>query len=235
MQWDEETPWFQGAILNPQRVFVNAGYGERYRGIGFLVNANGDRLAAPVVAEDLVGHALLPRRRVYLSFEAESGFWESQSGIELIRRAAIYASRGGIRLWLDLQKLALDPGERISGVVDVLRGKEPAKLTLELLSDSKVLTSRMIACGNSLHEEIGFKLPLNDPGLYKVRATLSIGDTIFERYTSGVFVRDSTLLRTGDRLEVGRDYFKLNGKPYLMVGSELLLHRSLYIWFFCWR
>jgi hypothetical protein len=220
VQWEDDAPWFKKAALNPQRVFVNAGHGGRYRGLGFLVDARGNCRAAPVVAEDLVEFGLPPRRRVYLSFDAETSFWESQAGIELIRCAAVYASRGGMRLWLDLLQLTLDPGEHVSGAVDVLRRGEAAQLTLELLSGAKVLARRTTSCSSSVHEEIGLPLPLTEPGLYKVRATVSIGDTVLERYTSGVSVRDTALLRSGDQLNVGRDYFQLGGKPYLMVGMN---------------
>ncbi|MGD0339072.1 MAG: cellulase family glycosylhydrolase [Bacteroidota bacterium] len=220
LQWDEDAPWFHDLALNPRRVFVNAGYGERYRGLGFLVDADGNRLAAPVVAEDLTGYALPPRRRVYLSFDSEPAFWDSDTGIELLRKAAIYASCGGIRLWLNLQQLTLDSGEHVSGTIDVLRSREPGQLTLELMSGSNVLAARTITCGTLIHEEIGLTQPLNNPGLYKLRATLSIGDTLFERYTSGVCVRDSALLRSGKHLEAGRDYFRLGGKPYLMAGAN---------------
>jgi hypothetical protein len=220
LQWDEDAPFFQGGALDPRRVFVNAGRGGRYRGLGFLVDARGDRLAAPVVAEDFVGRGLTPRRRVYLSFDAEPAYWESTDGIGLMRRAALYASRGGIRIWLDLEHLSLDPGESVSGAVDVLRGGGPATLTLELLSGSNVLASRSLECGSSLHGEIGLALPLNTAGLFRVRATVSRGDSLLERYTSGVSVRDPSLLRSGAHLEAGRDYFRLDGKPYLMVGAN---------------
>jgi hypothetical protein len=220
LHWDEEAPWFQGARLSACRVFVNAGFGGRYRGLGFLVNSNGDRIAAPVVAEDLVGRGLPPRRRVYLSFDADSTYWGSQDGITLIRRAALYAAQGGDRLWLDLQRLSLDPEELLSGAVDVLRGEEPARLTLEVLSGSHVLASRSIPCGSKVHEDIGLAPDLSEPGLYRVRATLTVRDVIADRYTSGLFVRDPALLRTGERLTAGRDYFQLGGKPYLMVGTN---------------
>ena len=220
LQWDEDAPFFQGGVLDPRRVFVNAGRGGRYRGLGFLVDPRGDRVAAPVVAEDLVGRGLAPRRRVYLSFDAEPAYWESTEGIGLMRRAAVYASRGGIRIWLDLEHLSLDPGESVTGAVDVLRGGGPATLTLELLSGSNVVASRSLECGSSLHGEIGLALPLNDAGLFRVRATVSAGDTLLERYTSGVSVRDPSLLRSGAHLEAGRDYFRLDGKPYLMVGAN---------------
>ena len=220
LQWDEDAPWFRDTVLHARRVFVNAGYGGRYRGVGFLVGPHGDRLAAPVVAEDLVGRGLPPRRRVYLSFEAEPAYWDSRAGIELIGQTAMYASRGGLRLWLDLQQLTLEPGSRVLGAVDVVRCETPARLTLELLSGHKVLAVRTTTCRSSLHEELGLTVPLSDPGLYKVRATLAFGDTLFERYTSGVFVRDPTLLQSGKHLEVGRDYLRLDGKPFLMVGTN---------------
>jgi hypothetical protein len=218
--WDEDAPFFHGGALNPRRVFVNAGGGGRYRGVGFLVDERGNRLAAPVVAEDLVGRAQPPRRRVYLSFDADSGFWGSQAGVELIRQAALYAAQGGARLWLDIQQLTLDPGDRVSGAVDVERRDGPARLTIEILSGTSVVASRTVPCRSSLHEEIGLPLPLRDPGLYRVRATLSAGDTLLDRYTSGVEVRDSALLHAGDRLDAGRDYLTLGGKPYLMVGAN---------------
>ena len=219
-QWDEDAPFFQGGGISPRKVFVNAGHGGRYRGLGFLVDTRGNRLAAPLVAEDLVGRGLVPRRRVYLSFDAEPGFWESTGGIELMRRAAVYASRGGVRLWLDLEHLAVDPGEKVSGSVDVLRRGGPASLRIELVSGSRVIASKSLVCGASLHDEIGFTLPPDRRGLISVRATLSAGDTLLERYTSGVSVRDNSLLRSGSPLETGRDYFRLDGKPYLMVGAN---------------
>lgn len=218
LQWDEDAPFFHDTMVNPHRVFVNAGYGGRYRGLGYFVDARGDRVAAPVVADDFTGDAKPPRRRVYLSFDSDSAFWRSDAGMTLARNAAIYASRGGVKIWLDLQQLTLDPGDRVQGSVDVSRGGDSARLTLEILAGSKVLAKRSTICGSMLHERIGLSLPLHNPGLYKVRATLDYGDIPFEQYTSGVVVSDPALMRSGKRMEAGRDYFRLDGKPYLMAG-----------------
>ena len=155
LRWDEDTPWFRGGSLDVRRVFVNAGFGGKYRGVGFLVDPAGNRLAAPVAAEDLVGRGMPPRRRVYLSFDAEPAFWNSANGIELIRKAALYASCGGVRLWLDLDHLTLGPGGRVTGAVDVLRANTPAQLTIELLSGGTVLASRTTECTAMLREEVG--------------------------------------------------------------------------------
>ena len=218
LQWDDDAPSFSAATFQPDRVFALEGYGGRYRGLAFFVDANGNRISSPVVAEDFIDRAQPPRRRVYLSFSSESPFWDSPSAIELIRQAAVYASHGAIRLWLDLAQLTIDPGDHVSGAIDVVRSNEPAQLTLELLSGSKVLESRRMACGGLLHEEIGLQQPLKNSGLYTVRAKLSINNTPVEQYTSGVCVRDLSLLHSGERLEAGRDYFRRDGKPYLMTG-----------------
>jgi len=219
-RWDEDAPWTGSLEMNPRRVFVNAGWGGRYRGLGYMVNERGDRLAAPVVADDFVGPGQAPRRRVYISADIDSAFWESRSGLELIGDAAMYASRGGARIWLDLQELALDPGQHVTGAVDVVRTGEPARLTVEIISGDDIIASRTVECGNNLHEEIGLTRALTTPGLYRVRATLAQGSMVIDRYTSGVCVRDSRLLRSGSRLEAGRDYFTRGGRPYLMVGAN---------------
>jgi hypothetical protein len=220
LQWDENAPSFRVANFTPNHVFALDGFGGRYRGLAFFVNAQGNRISSPVVAEDFIGNAQPPRRRVYLCFDSDSSFWETPTAVDLIRQCALYASHGGVRLWLDLTQLTIDPGDHVSGAVDVVRSEEPAQLTLELLSGSGVIASRTSACGSSLHEEIGLMQPIKNSGFYKIRATLSLNNTQVERYTSGVYVRDLSLLRSGERLEAGRDYFKRDGKPYLMVGTN---------------
>jgi len=220
LQSDADVPSFRIATFHPDKVFALESHGGRHRGLVFFVDAQGNRVSSPVVAEDFVGHAQTPRRRVYLTFESESSFWDSSTAIELIRQSAVYAAHGGIRLWLDLAQLTIDPGGQVSGAIDVLRNEEPAQITLEMLFGSKVLASRTTACGGTLHEEIGLMQPLKNPGLYTVRATLSIDGTEVERYSSGICVRDLSLLHSGERLEAGRDYFKLGGRPFLMTGTN---------------
>ncbi|MBN1396819.1 MAG: beta-galactosidase [Bacteroidetes bacterium] len=220
IQWDEDSPFFNNTDLIADRVFVNAGQGGRYRGLGFLVNDSGDRLAAPAAAEDLVGFNQIPRRRVYLSFETKAEFWNSEDGIELIKKAAFYASYGGCRLWIDLQQLTIDAGNHISGTVDIIRKGKLVDLAIELISGTRTIAERKIPCGNSMHEKIKLPIALNETGLYKVRASLSTGDTLIEQYTSGFFVRDTSLIHSGQRLETGRDFFRIEDKPYLMAGTN---------------
>ena len=220
LKWDADAPYFRENTLNPLRVFVNAGFGWKYRGLGYMENEAGDRLAAPIVADDAIRPGLAPQRGVFMSFDADSTYWSSESGLKLMNQAAGYASLGGCRIWINLQQLSLKPGDRVEGAVDVTRAGDPAVLTLELMRGGKVVESRSTVCGNSFHERLGLDSPVKGPGLYVVRATLSRGDTLLERYTTGVEVRDQKLLDSGPRLAAGRDYFTLGGAPYLMAGTN---------------
>jgi hypothetical protein len=219
LKWDVDAPFFTVTKIDAKQVFVNAGFGGRYRGLGYFVDATGERLSSPVTADDMIFGGLL-RRNVYLSFNASSDYWDSEDGIELIRDAAEYASLGGLRLYLDISSLCIDPGDRVAGSVDVLRNGPPALLTVEILLDTKILEKKNFDCGNSFHHSVDFTGRLEKPGMYTVRAMLSIGGTVFDQYTSGVEVRQPGLIQSGVRLGVGKDYFNLDGKPYLPVGAN---------------
>jgi hypothetical protein len=123
LQCDDDAPSFRIAAFLPDNVFALEGYGGRYRGLTFFVDAQGNRISSPIVAEDFVGRAQTPRRRVYLPFQSGSSYWDSPSAIELIRQSAHYASYGGVRLWLDLTQLTIDPGEHVSGAIDIVRNE----------------------------------------------------------------------------------------------------------------
>ena len=235
LRWDEEVPFFRKTSIHPDRVFALDGYGARYRGLAFFIDTGGNRISSPVVAEDFVGHAQPPRRRVYLSFDAKADFWDSPAAIELIRQCAMYASFGGVRIWLDVTLLTIGEGEHATGTLDVLRNEGPASVRLDLLFGSKVLESKTLACNSAVHEEIAFTSPLKSPGLYTIRVTLSANGTEVERYSSGIYVRDLSILHSGERLEAGRDYFTLDGKPYLMTGTNYFCTDPVHFYVFCGR
>ncbi len=222
--WDPEGPPRPGLNLRAQRVFVIASDGNngRRRGLGFLVNTKGDRIVAPVIADDLS-----QSRRVYLNFDPESGFWASPDGLSLLAAAADYAARRPVRIWADLDRLTIEPGDRVSGTIDV-RGvmHPPASLRLELRSGDHVLSSLDLPLSASstvaaLHQAFTFPTALTEPGLYAVRATyLHDAGQEDDRYTTGLWVRDEKLLHSGQPLKAGRDYFSLAGKPFLPVGAN---------------
>src|SRR5579875_1028198 len=114
--------------LPDRRVFAIAAGNDRgnRRGLEFVRNQAGDRIAAPVVADDLPNS-----RRVFLNFQPPAGFWASAEGTALLRKSAEYAARGPVRLFLDLDRLSLDPGGMPSGTAELRRSGPPASLRLE--------------------------------------------------------------------------------------------------------
>ncbi len=222
--WDPEATSSSPPTIDAQRVFVLASDGNngRRHGIGFLRNATGDPIAAPVVCDDLSR-----ARRVYLNFDPALGYWDSPDGRALLEASASYAARTPLRIWVDLDRLTIGPGDRVSGTID-LRGitHPPESLRLELRSGERVLSSLDLSLIDAstvaaIHQAFTFPTALAEPGLYAVRATaLDKAGKEVDRYTTGLWVRDEKLLRSGQALEAGRDYFRLAGKPYLPVGAN---------------
>lgn len=195
----------------PRRVFAIAAENDRgrRRGLGFLVNPSGDRVAAPVVADDVGGS-----RRVFLNFEPQPGYWTTAEGARLLHDSATYAAQGAVRLFIALDSLTIQPGDKVSGTIEVERSANAAgSVRLEVLFGGRTLASLDLACGAFLNAPFEFPAQLEKPGLYEVRAELPE-----EHYETGLWVHDKQLLESGARLEAGRDYLRLDGKPFLPVG-----------------
>jgi hypothetical protein len=139
--WKDAT--LSGGDVRAKRVFVLEGVN---RGLGFLENSAGERVAAPVVAADfldLEGEARpQPRARaappvavasflgleseartqlgariVMLGFEPESGYWSSADALGLLRQAADYALQGATLFRVEMQNVTLLAGEIPQAVV----------------------------------------------------------------------------------------------------------------------
>jgi hypothetical protein len=87
----------------------------RLNGLGYMQGRDGALLAAPVIVADRVLQSgttgARPSRAVMLDFDPAPGYWDSQNGLALIRRAALYASSGVRKLSVALQLSAIRPGE----------------------------------------------------------------------------------------------------------------------------
>jgi len=227
--WDEDYYFLQPARILARRVFVSgtgAGAG-RYRGLGFLVNAKGVRVASPVTAADSLGSRGGGRtpggRYVFLSFEPEPGYWDSQDGALLLKQAAAYARQGAARLWLEVQNATLVAGEVPQVTVHLLRlGSAPAEkgaVRVELLSGSQVVaTEHAEVQGGALTAHLVFR-QTPPPGHYVLRGTYAEGEAR-EAYHTGFWVREATLLARGPALRPVGDYFEADGKPFLPVGTN---------------
>jgi hypothetical protein len=255
--WEDGYSFLHAKEIRARKVFVlGRGWsvGSYYRGLGFLLNARDEKVAAPVVAQDFTYYgapheAHLGSRCVYLNFEPEEGYWSSSSGVDLLRDTALYAREGATMLSLEMRDTTLVAGEIPQVVVHVLNAHrqrlgqpQTGSVRVELVAGEKVLASTRVTCsGDSVAKTITFQNSLT-PGLYDVRATYEPGgqDAPGEFYETGFWVQDEALLRQGPRLGVGSTYFTLDGAPFLPFGTNyfstdphsynLIVPGNAYVW-----
>ena len=233
--WREEFSFFGARKPEVRRVFVAGMWwdGGETLGMGYLLNAANERIAAPVVREDFraLGGAehssYRGARCVMLNFEPQPGYWSSRDGMSLVREAAEYARQGANMLWVEMQNATLAPGEVPQLVLHVvnLRRQQMGQATegrvrLELISGEQVLETKEVeVSGDGIAAPVQFAKAL-PPGLYRVRATFEAGGKVRETYQTGFWSRDEKLLENGPELGVGRTYFRKDGAPFLPFGTN---------------
>jgi hypothetical protein len=233
--WDQEAPSFDPIRLHPQHTYVLAtGFDSMsYHGIGYMLDAHGARIAAPVTVDDFLSlqpenvAALRGDRCVFLNFDPEPGFWSTVDGVRLIRDSAEYALRGATLLWVEMRNATIAPGEAPQCIVhfrNALRQRrgqaQQGIVRLSLHSGRRLLSSQRVVCsGDTVHASIDFPTTPS-PGLYRVSATYQEGGKTWESYETGYWTRDEALLHSGPALITGSNYFRADGKPFLPVGTN---------------
>jgi hypothetical protein len=227
--WRDAT--FRGGDVEAKRVFV---IGDVSRGLGYLQNSAGERVAAPVIATDFTGpegeaKALLGSRIVMLSFEPEPGYWSSPEAVAVVREAADYACQGATAFRVEMQNATVLAGEipqlvvRLNNVRKQRQGREQSgRVLIELLGDGQVLATRQVDCGG---DAVTAPVTFEDqktlaPGLYEVRATYEDGGKPGEFYQTGFWVRDDQLLRAGPKYGVQGDFLTKDGTPFFPFGTN---------------
>jgi hypothetical protein len=227
--WRDAT--FSGGDVKAKRVFVIE---EVSRGLGYLQNSAGERLAAPVVATDFTGlegeaKALLGSRVVMLGFEPEPGYWSAPAAVAVVREAADYARQGATAFRVEMQNATVLAGEfpqlvvRLNNVRKQRLGLEQTgRVLIELQRDGEVLATRQVECGG---DEVTAPVAFEDqktlaPGLYEVRATYEDRGKPREFYQTGFWVRDDQLLHAGPQFGVKADFLTKNGAPFFPFGTN---------------
>lgn len=201
----------------------------RLNGLGYMLDSSGDRVAAPVVVFDhtSVGGGMLGGRWAMLDFAPVKGYWDSPSGISLIRAAAGYAIEGASIFSIDTEFSTLKPGEVPEAAVHFRnawrqrRGlPQTGSITLQLMLRASVLATRQIPCsGTTVDVSIAFAQRLA-PGFYLLRATYKNAGAPHEFYENGFWVGDERLLTSGLALGVNGDFLSRGGQPFFPVGAN---------------
>jgi hypothetical protein len=230
--WRTGYEWLPALQIHARHFFAVEG---RLNGLGYMADASGERVAAPVIVADHAGRGPDSHRPgsriVALDFDPDSGYWQSADGIALIQHTAAYAAQGAI-------------GFSVETLFSVIRAGEPPVLTVHVrfpqkdstspingevqlqLTSEKAVVTKVIAPLNGkpvedLSDELGATLhqPL-PPGFYTVSAVLVQGGQAREFYQNGFLVADRTAVATGPALGVHGDFLTLDGKPFFPVGTN---------------
>ena len=58
------------------------------------------------------------------------------------------------------------------------------------------------------------------PGVVRLRARLSLDDTLIDQMTTGVVLQDDAVVQAGPRLRFAQNYFTLNDRPLFLFGTD---------------
>src|ERR1017187_3351403 len=211
----------------------------RLNGLGYMVNADGVEVAAPVIVMD---HRAPARpgcpgggrggagweaggRIVMLDFEPQPGFWASEDGVSLIRQSAGYARWGATEFSLELPFSTVKPGETPHVIVH-LRNAQRERLgaplegvvKIEMLSDDQILQTHSLIV--AADQEMRVDLPPQTRGFFTVRGVYEEGGRPREFYQNAFWVEDQSLLTSGPVLGVAGDFLTRDGKPFFPVGTN---------------
>jgi Beta-galactosidase len=204
--------------------------GEPIDGLGYMMNAAGDAVAAPVIVADhndvaVAESAMLGSRFVMLDFEPEPGYWESADGVSLVRAAANYGRQGATLFWIETLFSTLNTGESprvVAHLRDTHRERaslpQTGTVRLELLSGDTLLDAARIPCSqNKVDADLDFQKKLA-PGFYTIRGVYEDSGRPREFYQNGFWVEDEKLLASGPVLGVHGDTLTSDGKPFFPFG-----------------
>lgn len=214
-EWKAGYTFLHPAAIHASRYFTVESHS--IDGLGYMVDAAGGKVAAPVIVDDQAGS-----RRVMLDFDPAPGYWESADGVALVRQAAEYARQGAVHFWTETLLSAIKPDEPPSIVLHLRAASTlPAgNASVEILSGARVLYSAKIVCaGKSVDADVPFRRTLPD-GFYTVRATYEYGGKPREYYENGFWVSDGSQLASGPVLGVKGNFLTRDGAPLFPFGTN---------------
>jgi hypothetical protein len=231
--WRDGYTFLPKVALRAKRFFAVEG---RLNGLGYMVDGDGDKVAAPVIVADHLGGGprgggMLGTRVVALDFDPQPGYWESPDGISLIRAAADYAQAGATEFWVEAQYSTLRPGElplltlhlhrpRANAENPASNSEGHSEATVDLYSGDQRLDSATVQIdGDETTAAIPFRKTL-PAGFYTVRAVWSVAGKAHESYANGFRIEELTDLETGPALGVDKDFLTRGGKPFFPVGTN---------------
>jgi Beta-galactosidase len=229
---DVQFAWRHGYDFPPtphvraRRYFAVEG---RLNGLGYMVDATGLLVAAPVIVADYSFGLMLGSRVVALDFDPEPGYWQSEDGVSLIHQTAIYASKGATAFSVETLFSTIRPGEPPQITVHLRSahqqrsgGSMNGEVKVTLKSESETVdtsTLPIVTKEGAADIVVPFQKALPS-GFYTVSAVLSDGGQFREFYQNGFWVGEAKTLESGPVLGVHGDFLTRDGAPFFPVGTN---------------
>ena len=222
--WKPGYTFLQSITLRGQRFFALEG---QISGLGYMVDADGTKAAAPVVVGERIGNTPgsasgPPAHMVMLDFQPDAGYWESPDGIAFVRQAADYARQGPLHFWIETLYSAIRPDEfaQIEIHLEHAPATQAGDVKIEISSGDNVLYSTSIPCiGSRVDANVPFRRSL-PPGFYTIRGVYEYGGKPREFYRNGFWVQDADALASGPALGVRGDFLTKDGSPFFPLGTN---------------
>jgi len=185
------------------------------------------RMSAPLVQIDHLKNHFAGGRWILAPCEMPARFLSSRAGKSVLSTLAAQALEGAEDFQVRPAWPLFLPGEPLSFQLRWMRfvGK-PAAATLELaLAPEKgPAKSQKIALDP---QEFPYSMaitlpPSEEKGFHTVTATLSTGGKVRAVYRTGFWLRDEEFLRSGPRVTLNEDFFEVNGRTQLVLGTTYM-------------
>jgi len=202
------------------------------------------RRSGPLVQIDHLKNNFVGGRWTLLACDLPAGFFASASGRTLIPALVHQALEGAEEFVVRPSWPLFLPGEPLTFQVRWQRfGTKPTPMRLELDIAPESGVSRHqsfeLAPGE-FPSTTQVTLPASEgKGLHVLTARLYAGDALRGFYRAGFWLREEAFLRSGPRVTVNEDFFEVDGRPQLVVGTtymasdvqrEFFMSPNPYIW-----
>jgi hypothetical protein len=202
------------------------------------------RLAAPIVALDHFQNEFAGGRWVLVAAELPAEFLASTEARALLAALGRHAQQGAEEFSVRPAWALFLPGEPLTFHLRWQRfAAAPSAMRVEV-----EIAAEGLAPQRQHFDFAPGAFPLAAPltlpaargkGLHAVTARLFAGGELRAVYRTGFWIRDEELLRSGPRVSVSSDFFEINGRAQLIVGSsymasdvqrQFFLQPNPYVW-----
>jgi hypothetical protein len=185
------------------------------------------RIAAPVVAIDHLQNNFAGGRWVLLACDLPAGFFSSAAGQKLAGSLAQHALKGAAEFTVQPRWALFLSGEPLGFTIRWNRfgaAPEPARVELTISADGQPQTTKVVEIAPT---QFPYTTTIDLPessgkGLQTVVARLLVGDSVQAVYRTGFWMRDLAYLQSGPRVTVNQDFFEVDGRPLLVVGTTYM-------------